>query len=64
MNWGVLLQIVLSVFEKNPDLAAQLISSLLNLFVSNPAVLNQAVTVGIAHAAAALPKTAAQTIVA
>jgi hypothetical protein len=57
MNWQALLQVVLGVFEKNPDLAGQLVSSLLNLFVSNPAILNKAVTVGIAHAEASLPKT-------
>ena len=56
MNWGALLQIILSVFEKNPDLAGQLITTLLNLFVNNPAVLNKAVSVGLAHAEASLPK--------
>jgi hypothetical protein len=56
MNWGALIQIILSVFEKNPELAGSLITSLLNLFVSNPAILTKAVSVGIAHAEAALPK--------
>ena len=49
MNWGALLQVVLNVFEKNPQLAESLLASILNLFVNNPTVLNKAVTVGIAQ---------------
>jgi len=56
MNWGALIQIVLSVFEKNPDLAGNLIQALLSLFANNPTILAKAVTVGIAHAEAALPQ--------
>ena len=55
MNWMALLQVVLNVFEKNPALAETLLSTLLNLFVSQPPLLAKAVSVGLAHAEAALP---------
>lgn len=55
MNWQALLQIVLKVFEKNPQLAEQLINILLNLFVNNPALLHKAVETGLAQVE--VPKT-------
>jgi hypothetical protein len=55
MNWGALLTTVLNVFEKNPQLAETLLTSLLNLFVSQPPLLAKAVSIGLAHAAAAVP---------
>jgi len=50
MNWQALIQIVLKVFEKNPQLAEQLINLLLNLFVNNPPLLHKAVEAGLAQA--------------
>ena len=58
MNWGALLQVVLNVFEKNPQLAESLLTSVLNLFVNNPTVLSKAVTVGIAQVEKSLSGTA------
>ncbi len=57
MNWTALLSTILAVFEKNPELAQTLLTVLLNLFASNPALLAKAVHVGLAHAEAALPPT-------
>ncbi len=56
MNWSSLLTVILTVFEKNPDLAGNLLTALLNLFVQQPAILQKAVAVGLAHAEAAIPK--------
>ena len=55
MNWMALVQVVLGVFEKNPALAETLLTTLLNLFAAKPALLDKAVTVGLAHAAATVP---------
>ena len=58
MNYLALLQIILGVFEKNPQLAETLLTTLLNLFVTQPPLLAKAVSVGLAHAEAAIPKAA------
>lgn len=58
MNWMALLQVVLTVFEKNPELAQTLLTALLNLFVQQPPLLAKAISIGLAHAEAALPKAA------
>ena len=58
MNWMALLQVVLTVFEKNPELAQTLLTALLNLFVPQPPLLAKAISIGLAHAEAALPKAA------
>lgn len=58
MNWMALLQAVLTVFEKNPELAQTLLTALLNLFVQQPPLLAKAISIGLAHAEAALPKAA------
>ena len=58
MNWMALLQVVLNVFEKNPERAQTLLTALLNLFVTQPPLLAKAVSVGLAHAEAAIPKAA------
>lgn len=50
MNWGALRQVILNVFEKNPQLAESLVTALLNLFVNNPNVLSEAVSTGLAMA--------------
>lgn len=60
--WSAILQFLLNYIEKNPQMLEQLITALINLFVSNPAVLNKAVVVAVAHAEASLPPTVTPTV--
>jgi len=55
MNWTALLQVVLNVFEKNPQLAETLLTTLFSLFANNPPLVAKAVQVGLAHASAIAP---------
>jgi len=57
MNWSAILNAIISFAEKNPQAIETVISSLINLFASNPPLLAKAVAVGVAHAEAALPPT-------
>lgn len=55
MNWNALIQVVLNIVEKNPQLLEDLITALMKLFAGNPAILTQAVTVAVAKVESTIP---------